>query len=371
MAPKTADPKSAVFERVRMEPLPEHMYEEVIDMAALSDLTEAEVRRTGVQSNLVALHLQENGLTMIRPTADPPMANASATGPAAIDAALGITVRNGAEEPASARAADAAPAANESVPGAPVPSEPNAAVNAVPWEARHLVDETMVQHRLSRRGPVTVEMSAALTAMDSGVELARVWNELDSYITTVVENESENDEPLVFVVFRRNRSTAMRHWVAGGTGGNARMKLASYFNRQFTDHISTFEWDGNGHGPNDWRWTINGGTVPRDPKLLLSLNEIIEWGMLATNRGDSLLEWRLTGRTMVPLCQSIGTGLEHDCSTWDEICENEEHVAATAWNACKGKANEQAVGNAREQTANALEPSSEIVLRKNAKGTVK
>ena len=115
MAPKpsapTAAPKSGAFERVRLEPLPEHMYEEitaeqlVIDVAALSDLTEDEVRQTGVQSNLVALHLCGNvpehrqdllrlaqGLTMIRPTADPPVANASATGPAAIDDALGINV---------------------------------------------------------------------------------------------------------------------------------------------------------------------------------------------------------------------------------------------------------------------------------------
>ena len=69
MAPKpsapTAAPKSGAFERVRLEPLPEHMYEEitaeqlVIDVAALSDFTEDEVRQTGVQNNLVALHLWE------------------------------------------------------------------------------------------------------------------------------------------------------------------------------------------------------------------------------------------------------------------------------------------------------------------------
>ena len=70
MAPKpsapTAAPKSGAFERVRLEPLPEQMYEEitaeqlVIDVAALSDLTEDEVRQTGVQNNLVALHLCGN-----------------------------------------------------------------------------------------------------------------------------------------------------------------------------------------------------------------------------------------------------------------------------------------------------------------------
>ena len=58
--------KSGAFERVRLELLPEQMYEEitaeqlVIDVAALSDLTEDEVRQTGVQNNLVALHLTGN-----------------------------------------------------------------------------------------------------------------------------------------------------------------------------------------------------------------------------------------------------------------------------------------------------------------------
>ncbi|CAE7514861.1 unnamed protein product [Symbiodinium sp. CCMP2592] len=119
----------------------------VIDVAALSDLTEDDVRQTGVQSNLVALHLCGNvpghrqdlqrlaqGLTVVRPTADPLAENASATGPAAIDAALGINVR------------------------------------------------------LSRNGPMSVEVSAALTAMDCGIELTRVWNR---YITTIVENGRE------------------------------------------------------------------------------------------------------------------------------------------------------------------------------------
>ena len=36
------------------------------------------------------------------------------------------------------------------------------------------MNETVVQHRLSRNGPVSVELSNALTAMDCGVELTRV-----------------------------------------------------------------------------------------------------------------------------------------------------------------------------------------------------
>ena len=164
MAPKpsapTAAPKSGAFERVRLEPLPEHMCEEitaeqlVIDVAALSDLTEDEVRQTGVQSNLVALHLCGNvpehrqdllrlaqGLTMIRPTPDPPVANASATGPAAIDDALGINVSTGTVGSASAKAgmpasanagmlpgSNEAPAPNATVPNEPVPADGTAQI---------------------------------------------------------------------------------------------------------------------------------------------------------------------------------------------------------------------------------------------------
>ena len=92
------------------------------------------------------------------------------------------------------------------------------------------------------------------------------------------------------------------------------------------------------------------------PRMLLTLNEIMDWQMHATNHaGESLLEWRLMGHTMVPLCQSIGAGLEHDCSTWDELYENDGNEAPNAWNAPKAKASDQAVGTALAQTANALE----------------
>ncbi|CAE7666480.1 unnamed protein product [Symbiodinium sp. CCMP2592] len=497
----------------------------VIDVAALSDLTEAEVRQTGVQSNLLALHLAGNvpddrpdlqrlaqGLPVIRSTADP--ATVPTSGPAAMDAALGIHVRNGTEETAPPTAANEP---NDSVPEAPAPSGANEALNAVPWEARHLMNEVLVPHRLSRHGPVNAEVSAALTAMDCGVELTRVWSELDAFITTVVENdrqrvaergsdltdrmlraqvnlaeewrnvclsfpppgpafewsnelaenenalpqwmietswtqmtkaerlfltkrnwhvewraphyakenalvnvydwlclplslamglytngilvlaklpchqrngsynalsaprktvqwanqgvfeESEHDEPTAFVVFRRTKTktAAMRRWVAGGPNANARVKLANYFNRLFTDHISTVEWDGN--GPDDWKWTMeplshtSAGIVRvpmtdpmcvRSPKLLLSLNEISEWGMFVTHRGHNLVEWRLMGHTMILLTQCVNAVLEQDCSTWEELYGNDEEVKESiAWNA--------------------QEPGSEIVLRKNAKGTVK
>ena len=106
-----------------------------------------------------------------------------------------------------------------------------------------------------------------------------------------------------------------------------------YFNRQFTDHISTFEWDNT--GLDNWRWrmesesfdTVGIVRVPMTdpmclgtPRALLTLNEIMDWQMHATTKScESLLEWRLMRHTMVPLCQSIGAGLEHDSSTWDEL----------------------------------------------------
>ena len=46
----------------------------------------------------------------------------------------------------------------------------------------------------------------------------------------------------------------MRNWIAGGAGGSSRMKLANYFNRQLTDHVSTHEWDGT--GDHQWRWAL-------------------------------------------------------------------------------------------------------------------
>ncbi|CAE7812119.1 unnamed protein product [Symbiodinium sp. CCMP2592] len=337
-----------------MEPLPEHMYEEitaeqlVIDIAALSDLTEDEVRQTGVQSNLVALHLQGNvpenrqdlhrlarGLTIIRLPADPPLANAPTTGLAAIDAALGINVRNGTEEPASASVGmlgvlpgpDAAFASSDSVPNAPAPSEPNAAANAVNGPNNWMIETSWTQMTKAERlfltkGNWHVEWRNPHYAKENALHLSNGQ--------AFEESENENEEPIAFVVFRRTKCAAMRRWVAGRPGGNARMKLENYFNRQFTDHISTFEWEGK--CPNDWKWTMEA------------------------------LSQASAGIVRVPMT--------------DPMCvrnlENEETVAANAWNAPKAKANEQASGIVLAQTAmpSALDPGSEIVLRKNAKGTM-
>ena len=53
------------------------------------------------------------------------------------------------------------------------------------------MNETMVQHKLNRNGPVSVEVSRASTAMGCGREITRTWNELDLFSTTVVRNARE------------------------------------------------------------------------------------------------------------------------------------------------------------------------------------
>ena len=49
-------------------------------------------------------------------------------------------------------------------------------------------------------------------------------------------DENADYEGVVLVVRRRSKNEAQRKWVAASNG---KMKLENYFNRQFTDHIST------------------------------------------------------------------------------------------------------------------------------------
>ena len=60
-------------------------------------------------------------------------------------------------------------------------------------------------------------------------------------------------------------------------------------------------------------------------KMLLCLNEASEWGCRATLPGTGLVEGRFMGHTMVPLNQCYVDGLEHDCSTWDQLYEDNKH----------------------------------------------
>ncbi|CAE7702856.1 HET-E1 [Symbiodinium sp. KB8] len=176
---------------------------------------------------------------------------------------------------------------------------------------------------------------------------------------------NENAEPIAFCRVQKNTSRgnapmdcwSIRRQYQNEAGRGQLLRLLS----QFNDHISTHEWDGV--GSNDWRWALCERSmasmgIVRMPvtdamchpslRILLRLNEIIEWGMWATTNG----------------------GLMHDCSPWDEIWAGEENVPANAW-----KAPTQALGSsdrtaatvqAIAQIANALEPGAEIVLQKNA-----
>ena len=106
---------------------------------------------------------------------------------------------------------------------------------------------------------------------------------------------------------------------------------------------------------------------------LLCLAEMAEGNRLATLPHSGLVECRLMGHTMVP-----GGGLDHDCSTWDELYGEEEGENANAWN---GRASSSTASKQRSaenafpgpvtvisQIANALIPGAEVILRMNSKG---
>ena len=159
-------------------------------------------------------------------------------------------------------------------------------------------------------------------------------------------DENADYEGVVFVVRRRSKNEAQRKWV---TASNGKMKLENYCNRQFTDHISTQngylenddEHVGVANLPKKWVWNVPDDSthlsmgiirMPQNESMmcrphghpLLCLAEISEWNRLATVRPNGLIEWRLMGHTMVPLVQANAAGLHHDCSTWDELYEDDD-----------------------------------------------
>ena len=88
----------------------------------------------------------------------------------------------------------------------------------------------------------------------------------------------------------------------------------------------------------------------------------------------------MMGHTMVPLAQAAISGLSHDCSTWDELYEDddgEHRNAPTSSNAPKPtkKAKTMASGNGPatvlSEVAIALSPGAEVVLRMNATAKAK
>ena len=198
----------------------------------------------------------------------------------------------------------------------------------------------------------------ALSALRKTVQWANQW----------VFESNENAEPIAFVVFTRTRVEAMRRWTTGGAGGNARMKFANYSNRQFTDHISTHEWDEV--GSNGWPRTLCERSMAAsghranahdccngDFSKLESDHRV---GNVATTNGQTLVELRLMGHTKVPLNQAIGCRLMQPGLLRPRLrlLNGSNDRTATAL---------QAIA----QTANALIPGAEIVLRKKSKGTMK
>ena len=227
----------------------------------------------------------------------------------------------------------------------------------------------------------------ALTAMRKTVQ---------SFCQGVFDENAPYDR-LVFVVRRRSTAEATREWT-GVTTGAKKMKLNNYFNRQFTDHISTQ----NGvavenekeNVPNKWFWTVpteaskmsmgiirmekdDAMNYAKTGPQLLCLSEMMDWNRTATLPHSGLIEWRLMGHTMVPTVQAYGSGLEHDCSTWDEMYADDDGEDPSAWNAPSSSTaapkknagmTSQGSGSAivLAQVANALNPGAEVVLRMSA-----
>ena len=80
---------------------------------------------------------------------------------------------------------------------------------------------------------------------------------------------------------------------------------------------------------------------------------------------------------MVPVQQAFGGGLDHDCSTWDELYEYEDDENSNAWNGPASSSTASKKRNAESafqgpatvlsQVAKA-NPGAEVILRMNAKG---
>ena len=61
-------------------------------------------------------------------------------------------------------------------------------------ESLRLMNETLTTHRFSRNGPVNREVSAALSRMDIGKDVPKVWHRLDEYGTTDSQTEYDKIE---------------------------------------------------------------------------------------------------------------------------------------------------------------------------------
>ena len=188
-----------------MPTVPEVQYEELtgeqlaVDVASLSGRTVEEVRNAGVQSSLVALHLtggvpetrQElirlaTGESCVRPTAFVRVK--------LIDAALGILPSPVTAPAFATNAEQTASAGMPPTATPPATKSRDIGRNDFPVESLHLMNETLMTHRFSRNGPVNREVSAALSRMDFGKDITKVWQRLDGYVTTDSQTECDKIE---------------------------------------------------------------------------------------------------------------------------------------------------------------------------------
>ena len=107
-----------------------------------------------------------------------------------------------------------------------------------------------------------------------------------------------------------------------------------------------------------------------------------EWNRLTIVRPNDLIEWRLMGHRMIPWVQANAAGLYYDCSTWDELYEDDDGELLNAWNGAifsiapipSKKAKIMALSSSATALAditNNLNPAVEVVLRMNAYPLVK
>ncbi|CAE7351810.1 unnamed protein product [Symbiodinium sp. CCMP2456] len=484
-----------------MPTVPEVQYENItgeqlaVDLAALTGRPIDEIKNEGVQATLASLHLTgrlqverqdmvrlATGEFFVRPTAsvrvNPENAgvlivdaeignespNAELSGNQAIDAAMGI-------RPRPTCAPSVGTAAGKGV-----------GKNGAPAEALRLMNETLTPHRLSRNGPVNLEVSAALARMDLEKDVTKIWQRLDEFITSDSRSESDkivseacaiadrlynaqvglaeavyrrewNDEwaPILSFVIPGTRYAMTRAERMFLTKGNWHLEWKNTTNAKENlvhDLVNVYDWvmlpsnvgeelyqtgtialsqfpchqlNGSFCALSATRKTVQGFCqdcfeenaahegvvfiVRRRTKLEAHRNWVeASNGKMKLenhfNRSRGIIRMPLTDVMMrstngppaalpcgngimeppgdfVPQQPAYGAGLHHDCSTWDELYEEDDGENANAWNgptsssamASKKNASTASSGPATvlSQVANALTPGAEVVLRMNSK----
>ncbi|CAE7946616.1 unnamed protein product [Symbiodinium sp. KB8] len=122
------------------------------------------------------------------------------------------------------------------MPNEPAASAENAAVNAVPWEARLFMNEPMVKHKLSRNVPASAEVPKAwildLRSLGSGMNWA--MDLADRLVKAQIG--------LADTLYRRERDEAERRFLTKGNW-HAEWKSPHYAKENATNQIvNVYEW---------------------------------------------------------------------------------------------------------------------------------